>query len=107
MNTIYEKINDPGLVAWVILIQDSSFNLVTEGYCKQYAQTHPMSMRLLYDPSGDTIFDHEGLIGPRDDLLVVADNEDRRVVRHVDDVVENVDHAHLVEVVGRLVEDEK
>mgnify|MGYP005672642217 FL=1 len=54
MNKVYEKINDPGLVAWVILIQDSQFNSVTPGYCKQYAQTHPMTMRLLYDPSGDT-----------------------------------------------------
>ena len=36
MNVIYEKINDPGLVAWVILIQDGEFNSVTPAYCKQY-----------------------------------------------------------------------
>lgn len=54
MNEVYEELDDPGLVAWVILIQDAEFNSPKAGYCKQYEASHPMSLRLLFDPTGDT-----------------------------------------------------
>lgn len=96
MNTIYEKINDPGLVAWVILIQDSSFNLVTEGYCKQYAQTHPMSMRLLYDPSGDTIIYGDGEASH--EISVISDEEGKIVSKFISDAPETIEKALIAEL---------
>ena len=77
MNTVYEELNDPGLEAWVVLWQDSQFNSPTEGYCKQYLATHPMSMKLLYDPQGGTEVGI-GIYGEMETSLVT--NEDGRIV---------------------------
>jgi len=101
MNVIYEKINDPGLVAWVILIQDSTFSLVTPGYCKQYAATHPMSMRLLYDPAGEI-----GVYGDAQashEISIISDESGTIVGRFVADsplLIEQALIAELADVDG-------
>ena len=73
MNTIYEELNDPGLKAWVVLYQDSQFNSPSAAYCQEYLASHPMSMTLLYDPSGGM-----SVYGEMETSLVV--NEDGRIV---------------------------
>ena len=96
MNDIYETLNDPGFVAWVILIQDSSFELVTEAYCKQYAATHPMSMRLLYDPTGATSIyaDDEA----SHEISIISDENGAIVSRFVADQAEIIRKAIIVEL---------
>ena len=96
MNTIYETINDPGLVAWVILIQDSQFNPVTSGYCKQYAATHPMSMRLLYDPSGDTIVYGDGEASH--EISVISDEDGKIVAKFISDAPTTIEKALIAEL---------
>ena len=96
MNTIYEAIDDPGLVAWVILVQDSQFNSVTPGYCKQYLATHPMSMRLLYDPSGDI-----GIYGDEEashEISVISDESGTIVGRFVADSPALIEKALIAEL---------
>ncbi|MDP6946594.1 MAG: hypothetical protein QF464_20765, partial [Myxococcota bacterium] len=96
MNVIYEKLNDPALVAWVILVQDSQFNSVTPGYCKQYLQTHPMSMRLLYDPSGDI-----GIYGDEEashEISIISDESGTIVGRFVADSPALIEKALIAEL---------
>ena len=96
MNVIYEKLNDPALVAWVILVQDSQFDSVTPGYCKQYLQTHPMSMRLLYDPSGDI-----GIYGDEEashEISIISDESGTIVGRFVADSPTLIEKALIAEL---------
>jgi hypothetical protein len=92
MNKVYEKLNDPGLVAWVILVQDSTFSLVTDGYCKQYAQTHPMTMRLLYDPTGGT------QIYGNQETSIISDENGTIVFEGHSDAPELIEKALIVEL---------
>jgi hypothetical protein len=69
MNTEFLEINDDRLVAWIILIQDSLFELPDATYCKQYEAQHAFSMPLLFDPTGAT-----SIYGGKETSIVTNEN---------------------------------
>ena len=104
MTDIYDALDDPGLVAWVILIQDAEFNPPTAGFCKQYAKSHPTSMRMLFDPTGGMAIYGEketSVISDGDGVIVFEGHSD------TPDLIERALIAKLSDVEGACWADEQ